>query len=99
ASEAGALDIENDRIRTKGRLNPGQMLIVNTVTGRILTNADLKSELGSLRPYRRWIAEQRVEIDAAAVEYDVAKSAVPLSRRQQAFGYTREELKMVLSPM
>jgi glutamate synthase (NADPH/NADH) large chain len=99
ASEAGALEIDTARIRTKGRLNPGQMLIVNTVTGRILTNADLKSELGSLRPYRRWITEQRVEIDAAAVEYSTAASNVPLAQRQRAFGYTREELKMILSPM
>ena len=99
ASEAGALEIENDRIRTKGRLSPGEMLIVNTVTGRILTNGDLKSELGSLRPYRRWITEQRVEIDAAAVSYDAPTSVVPLAQRQRAFGYTREELKFVLSPM
>jgi glutamate synthase domain-containing protein 2/glutamate synthase domain-containing protein 1/glutamate synthase domain-containing protein 3 len=99
ASEAGALDIDTDRVRTKGRLNPGQMLIVNTVTGRILTNADLKSELGSLRPYRRWIHEQRVPIDAAAVEYETRSSSVPLARRQRAFGYTREELKTILAPM
>jgi glutamate synthase domain-containing protein 2/glutamate synthase domain-containing protein 1/glutamate synthase domain-containing protein 3 len=99
ASEAGALEIDTGRIRTKGRLNPGQMLIVNTVTGRILENTDLKSELGSLRPYRRWIAEQRAPIDAAAVSYDVPKSPVPLVQRQRAFGYTREELKTILAPM
>ncbi len=99
ASEAGALEIDNDRIRTKGRLNPGQMLIVNTVTGRILTNADLKSELGSLRPYRRWINEQRAPINAAAVSYDALESTVPLVQRQRAFGYTREELKTILAPM
>ena len=99
ASEAGALPIDNDRIRTKGRLNPGQMIIVNTVTGRILTNADLKSELGSLRPYRRWITEQRVTLGDDVVAHPAPVSAVPLARRQRAFGYTREELKMVLAPM
>jgi glutamate synthase domain-containing protein 2/glutamate synthase domain-containing protein 1 len=99
ASEAGAIEIETDRVRTKGRLNPGEMLIVNTVTGRILANADLKSELGSLRPYRRWIAEQRAPIDAAAVSYDAPRPAVPLVQRQRAFGYTREELKTILAPM
>jgi glutamate synthase domain-containing protein 2/glutamate synthase domain-containing protein 1/glutamate synthase domain-containing protein 3 len=97
ASEAGALPVDSDRIRTKGRLQPGQMLIVNTVTGRILTNADVKSELASLRPYRRWIAEQRVTIGAS--DANIAVDGNDLVTKQRAFGYTREELKMVLAPM
>ncbi len=99
ASEAGALPVDSDRIRTKGRLTPGRMLIVDTALGRLRDDEDVKAELVSLRPYRLWTAQQRLLLP------EIAPSAAPLGDRkalgqlQRAFGYTREELRVVLAPM
>jgi glutamate synthase domain-containing protein 2/glutamate synthase domain-containing protein 1/glutamate synthase domain-containing protein 3 len=98
ASEAGALRFDSDRIRTKGRLGPGRMIIVNTTQGRLRDDDDLKSELVSLRPYRRWIDEQRVAIPDAGWP-PPPPGAGSLSQRQRAFGYSGEELRMILAPM
>jgi len=64
ASEAGALPFPASAIRAKGRLEPGRMLVVNTTQGRILDDEAVKLELGMVRPYRRWIAEERVELES-----------------------------------
>ena len=64
SSEAGALPVAPDRIRQKGRLRPGEMLVVNTTQGRILHDETLKSELVSLRPYQRLVSEQRIELSS-----------------------------------
>jgi glutamate synthase domain-containing protein 2/glutamate synthase domain-containing protein 1/glutamate synthase domain-containing protein 3 len=107
ASEAGALVTPVEKVRAKGRLEPGRMLVVNTTQGRILDDEALKMELAALRPYQRWIAEQRVDL-ATLVENMSADSQagltdreeqIPLAVRQRAFGYTIDELKMVLGPM
>jgi glutamate synthase domain-containing protein 2/glutamate synthase domain-containing protein 1/glutamate synthase domain-containing protein 3 len=123
ASEAGALAIPVENIRAKGRLEPGKMLLVNTTQGRILDDEALKTELASVRPYRRWVAEQRIDLsnliaerevddlrlrEEQGVRYEVlggkyestlGEPSVPLAVRQRAFGYTTDELKMVLAPM
>ena len=128
ASEAGALPIPVSEIRAKGRLEPGRMLVVNTTQGRILDDEQVKTELASVRPYRRWVAEERLELEAltatartgTATERvpevsgvddseqklrsdgsleDQSKERLPLHVLQRAFGYTADELKMVLGPM
>jgi glutamate synthase domain-containing protein 2/glutamate synthase domain-containing protein 3 len=116
ASEAGALTIPVGNIRAKGRLEPGKMLVVNTTQGRILDDEAIKMELASVRPYRRWVAEQRIDLSALVAEQNQrreepggrgevlgamreAEITAPLSVRQHAFGYTADELKMVLGPM
>ena len=99
ASEAGALPVANHRVRTKGRLEPGRMLIVNTTQGRVLNDDDVKAALASLRPYRRWIDEQRVALAGAELVSTATRDAASLVRLQRTFGYTREELKMLLGPM
>ncbi|MEP6906091.1 MAG: glutamate synthase central domain-containing protein, partial [Gemmatimonadales bacterium] len=106
ASEAGALAIPLENVRAKGRLEPGRMLLVNTTQGRILDDETLKTELASLRPYRRWIAEQRVDLATLIADQHVAEpeaptqtESLPLAVRQRAFGYSADELKMVLAPM
>src|SRR5437764_2842977 len=63
ASEAGALPFPPEKIRAKGRLQPGRMLLVNTTQGRILDDVELKEELASRRPYRRWVGEHRVTLN------------------------------------
>ncbi len=111
ASEAGALTIPVGNIRAKGRLEPGKMLVVNTTQGRILDDEAIKMELASVRPYRRWVAEQRIDLTDLIAKQSGngdegsgkrewgALSTVPLSVRHHAFGYTADELKMVLGPM
>jgi len=107
ASEAGALVTPVENVRAKGRLEPGKMLVVNTTQGRILDDEALKMELASLRPYQRWVAEQRVDLTTLIGERDAdlqvesvdREDTIPLTTRQQAFGYTIDELKMVLAPM
>jgi glutamate synthase (NADPH) large chain len=107
ASEAGALAIPVDDIRAKGRLEPGRMLVVNTTQGRILDDEALKMEMASVRPYRRWVAEQRIDLAALMVRREAARHAdsaqpehsLPLLTRQRAFGYSADELKMILGPM
>ena len=99
ASEAGALPMANDRIRAKGRLEPGRMLLVNTLQGRLLDDEEVKAELVSLRPYRRWISEQRVALPSSDPRATMRRDEESLAQLQRAFGYTREELRMVLAPM
>ncbi|MDB4876826.1 MAG: glutamate synthase large subunit [Gemmatimonadetes bacterium] len=104
SSEAGALPVPAHRIREKGRLRPGQLFVVNTTQGRILRDDELKSELTSLRPYRRWVAEQRVELSAltdtnASIALPEPLDRDEILRLQRVFGYTREELGVVLGPM
>ncbi len=99
ASEAGALPVANDRIRSKGRLEPGRMLIVNTTQGHVLDDEDVKTALASLRPYRRWVEQERVTLPPATEGAATGPGPESLARAQRAFGYTREELRMVLAPM
>ena len=112
SSEAGALPVAVDNIRAKGRLEPGKMLVVNTTQGRILDDEAIKMELASTRPYRRWVSEQRIDLEELLKErgercqFEVERAqsehpdhAVPLVVQQRAFGYTVDELKMVLGPM
>ena len=99
ASEAGALHVPSDRVRTRGRLEPGRMLVVNTLHERLLDDEEVKSDLVSLRPYRRWVAEQRITLPVGASETHTPRDARALARLQRAFGYSREDLRMILAPM
>ncbi|HYU52156.1 MAG TPA: glutamate synthase central domain-containing protein, partial [Gemmatimonadaceae bacterium] len=119
SSEAGALPIPVANIRAKGRLEPGKMLVVNTTQGRILDDEAIKMQLGMVRPYRRWVTEQRIELATlvtkneelqkervrgarsvdASDQSQHADCSLSLQVRQQAFGYTADEVKMVLRPM
>jgi glutamate synthase (ferredoxin) len=98
SSEAGALPIPVSSIRAKGRLEPGRMLVVNTTQGRILDDEAIKTELAMVRPYRRWVAEQKIELEGGG-KREAASRNFPLPALQRAFGYTADELKMVLGPM
>lgn len=100
ASEAGVLPTEAQKIRQKGRLQPGRMFLVDTVQGRIIDDEEIKSEMVKRKPYRHWLTEYRVSLDELPDPLNVPQPDRPTIRqRQQAFGYTIEELKMVLTPM
>jgi glutamate synthase (ferredoxin) len=100
ASEVGVLDIPPDRVLFKGRLQPGRMLLVDTEEGRIIDDDELKSQLANGYPYQRWLKDNLITLDKipeppALGELDRAR----LITRQQAFGYSVEELELLLAPM
>jgi glutamate synthase domain-containing protein 2/glutamate synthase domain-containing protein 3 len=100
ASEAGALDLPASRIAAKGRLQPGRMFLVDTRRGRIVSDEEVKRDIASRKPYRRWMAEHRIGLDELPEPLNVAQpDDATLRERQRAFGYTLEELRMVLTPM
>ncbi len=100
ASETGVLPIPENRIVKKWRLQPGKMFLIDFEQGRIIDDAELKALFASARPYRQWIDNVRVRLDDVPVE--VAGSAVfseSLLDRQQAFGFTQEDIKFLMAPM
>ncbi|MGH7637841.1 MAG: glutamate synthase large subunit, partial [Gemmatimonadaceae bacterium] len=99
ASEAGALPVPIDNIRAKGRVRPGTMLLVNTTQGRIVEDDEVKNELAALHPYQRWLTEQHIPLPTRAAPDEDTRTPIELARRQQTFGYTREDLRMLLAPM
>ena len=105
ASEAGVLPVEPERVASKGRLQPGRMFLVNMEEGRIIADEELKNKIVTEHPYREWLDQHMVELatlkDApelpgATIE---TQNFVPLLQRQMAFGYTFEELRLLLTPM
>lgn len=99
ASEAGVLDIDPATIVAKGRLEPGRMFLVDTGKGRIIDDQEIKSSLAAQRPYAEWVRDNSVYLQQLPEREHVAHSAASVRRRQRAFGYTEEELKILLSPM
>jgi glutamate synthase (NADPH/NADH) large chain/glutamate synthase (ferredoxin) len=100
ASEAGVLPMDIQKIRQKGRLMPGRMFLVDTVQGRIIDDEEVKAEIVSRKPYRSWVTQYRISLDELPEPMNVPQPDHPTIRqRQQAFGYTVEELKMVITPM
>ncbi len=99
-SEAGVLPTDPKNIRQKGRLQPGRMFVVDTVQERIIDDEEIKADIVGRKPYRSWVTQHRVSLDELPEPLNVPQPDRPtLRQRQQAFGYTVEELKMVLSPM
>jgi glutamate synthase domain-containing protein 2/glutamate synthase domain-containing protein 1/glutamate synthase domain-containing protein 3 len=100
ASEVGVLPIEPERIARKWRLQPGKIFLIDMKQGRIIDDAEIKSELVDKRPWRRWIDENLILLDDLPVPSQIpAIDRVTLRARQHAFGYTSEELKIILTPM
>jgi len=100
ASEMGVLDIPEERIVKKWRLQPGKMFLIDLEQGRIIDDAEIKAQLASARPYRQWL--QRTQIHLDELPTDVAPMAPDddtLLDAQQAFGYTQEDIKFLLTPM
>ncbi|MFA4943103.1 MAG: glutamate synthase large subunit [Lentisphaeria bacterium] len=99
-SETGVLEIAPANVASKGRLQPGRMFLVDTEQGRIIDDAEVKEEMGRRKPYRQWLKENMIPLEslpepAPAVE----KDPEPLAVRQRLFGYTLEDLRIILAPM
>jgi glutamate synthase domain-containing protein 2/glutamate synthase domain-containing protein 1/glutamate synthase domain-containing protein 3 len=99
-SECGCLPVPEERIVKKWRLQPGKMFLVDLEKGRIIDDKELKDTLANAKPYADWIERIRVKLDEVESEKTPPlRSAVPALDRQQAFGYTQEELKFIMQPM
>ncbi|HEX4124061.1 MAG TPA: glutamate synthase large subunit [Tepidisphaeraceae bacterium] len=100
ASEVGVLPIDPARVAQKWRLQPGKIFLIDMQQGRIIDDREIKSELVDKRPWRKWLDEQMIELDKLpAPDYVHQPDHDTLLVRQHAFGYTVEEMKMVLTPM
>ncbi len=99
ASEAGVLDLDPATVVRKGRLEPGRMFLVDTGDGRIIEDDEIKRGLASQHPYGEWVAKHAVPLDDLPEQEHIAHTSASVRRRQRAFGYTEEELKIILTPM
>ncbi len=100
ASEAGTLPVKEESIIKKWRLQPGKMLLIDMEEGRIISDEELKSTLANQHPYRQWLDNTQLILeDLKPVEPRALRRDVSLLDRQQAFGYTLEDTKILMSPM
>ncbi len=99
ASEVGVLDIPQEKIVRKGRLEPGRMFLVDMSEGRIVGDEEIKAKFMRMQPYRAWLDEHRKRLPANLPEVEPVKESAPALKRQQVFGYTQEDLEMIMAPM
>ena len=99
ASEVGVIDIDPSRIVRKGRLQPGRMFLIDTAQGRIVEDDEIKRDLAQAHPYGQWLHDGLVELDELTEREHIVFSRQSVLRRQQVFGYSHEELKIILAPM
>ncbi len=99
ASESGVLPIPESHIVKKWRLQPGKMFLIDMEAGRIIDDKEIKDQLSGGRPYGQWIENLRIRIDDLDHLGHPQASVLPLLDRQQAFGYTQEDLKFLMAPM
>ena len=103
-SESGVLPVPENRIVRKWRLQPGKMLLIDLEQGRMIDDEELKANVVNTKPYKQWIENLRIKLDSvgngdAAAAPVVDTSQLSLLDRQQAFGYTQEDIKFLLAPM
>ena len=100
ASEAGVLDVLAEDIRKKGHLQPGRIFLIDTVEKRIVSDSEIKKKLAGRQPYANWIQEQQVTLDQLPEPSRmIASNPETLLRRQRAYGYSEEDLRILLAPM
>ncbi|HRZ94420.1 MAG TPA: glutamate synthase central domain-containing protein, partial [Candidatus Paceibacterota bacterium] len=100
ASEVGVLDVPPDRVLAKDRLQPGRMFLVDTEQGRIVDDEEIKREIATAHPYQTWLNQNVVRLEDLPEAPELARpDHETVLRRQQAFGYSFEELRMLLAPM
>ena len=99
ASEVGVLDIEPARVVRRGRLQPGRIFLADTAAGRIVEDEEVKAELAAASPYPDWLHAGLLHLDDLPDRERVVPAAADLLTRQRTFGYTEEELRVILAPM
>lgn len=98
-SEAGVIDFEPGKVIARGRLQPGKMFLVDTEAGRIAHDAEIKAELAAAQPYSEWLHAGLIELADLPPREHVIYTHDSVTRRQQVFGYSEEELKILVAPM
>ncbi len=100
SSEMGVLDVPQEKIVRKWRLQPGKMLLVDIEHGRIVSDEELKRDLAAAHPYQDWLDRTQIRLEDIETPHEVpTPDTDKLLDRQQAFGYTQEDLKMLMTPM
>jgi glutamate synthase (NADPH/NADH) large chain len=99
ASEVGVLDLEPARVVRRGRLQPGRIFLADTTAGRIVEDEEVKSALAAEHPYQDWLHAGLVHLDDLPDRERVVPTAANLLTRQRTFGYTEEELRLIIAPM
>ncbi len=98
-SEAGVLDIDADRVVQKGRLKPGRMFLVDTQAGRLVSDDEVKQSIADDLPYAQWVREGTFQLKDLPEREHILHTRASVALRQQIFGYTQEELNILLAPM
>ena len=98
-SEAGVLELDPATIVRKGRLQPGRMFLVDTENGRVIEDDEIKAELAAAHPYAEWLAKSLIHLEDLPDREHIVHTHTSVLRRQQTFGYTEEELRIIVSPM
>jgi len=99
ASEIGVAEIDPSKIVRKGRLQPGRMFLADTVNGRLIDDDEIKAEIAALEPWGEWLEGKRINLKDLPEREHIAHTASSVNRRQRTFGYTDEELRILLAPM
>ncbi len=99
ASEIGVLDVDPSTVVRKGRLRPGSMLLVDTVEGRLIEDQELKQQLAHEKPWGEWVRDNRIEFAKLPEREHIIHTPTSIQRRQRTFGYTEEEVRILLAPM
>ncbi len=99
ASEAGVLDLDPASIVRKGRLQPGRMFLVDSEEHRIIEDEEIKAELAAEHPYDEWLHAGLIRLEDIPAREHIVHTHASVTRRQQVFGYTEEELRILLTPM
>ena len=99
ASEAGVLDIEPGTVVRKGRLQPGKMFLVDTAAGRVIEDEEIKESLAGEHPYQEWLARELIHLETLPEREHIVHTRDSVARRQQTFGYTQEDLRLIIEPM
>ncbi|QGV81136.1 glutamate synthase large subunit [Streptomyces ficellus] len=99
SSEVGVLDIDPAKVVRKGRLQPGKMFLVDTAEHRIIEDDEIKAALAAEHPYQEWLETGIIELEDLPEREHIVHTHASVTRRQQTFGYTEEELRVLLAPM
>ncbi|MGW6566223.1 glutamate synthase large subunit [Streptomyces sp. NPDC054975] len=99
SSEVGVLDIDPAKVVRKGRLQPGKMFLVDTAEHRIVEDDEIKAGLAAEHPYAEWLETGEIELSDLPEREHIVHTHASVTRRQQTFGYTEEELRVILAPM
>ncbi len=99
ASEIGVLEVEPSSVVRKGRLRPGAMLLADTVEGRLIEDHELKQQLAHQEPWGAWVQSNKIELEKLPEREHIVHTPASITRRQRTFGYTEEEIRILVTPM